>query len=282
MNFSNNQFPDMLPLQAPMELPHEPEFETSPHKPVEDITVFVSGSTFCIVPSLFRKVRGLAWYDMGGVPHLDESADLFEVILQFFLFGCLPSKSMIKHHKVELMRMVSMLRDADELVACVQNDGKKKKKKKSMSNPMNYYMKPKNSLFVQTTTPGLSVRNTNREASSSSLSSKKSSGMSSFFSKKSKSSCTVTTANTMMTNEEQDDDFPPIVRSVAFDDANSTVASQIASSDISTISSSSSGSGAISSNQQENSMPQKAVFFAYKKGVRGMTHEECCGSEFIV
>eukprot|EP00980_Cylindrotheca_fusiformis_P027956 scaffold22574_cov125-Cylindrotheca_fusiformis.AAC.9 len=268
MNFSNNQFPDLLPLQAPiqafpMELPHEPEFETSPHKPVEDITVFVSERTFCIVPSLFRKVKGLAWYDMGGVPHLDESADLFEMILQFFLFGCLPSKLMIKRNKDQLMRMVSTLRDADELVACVQNDGKKKKKKK----------KTKNSVLVQKP-DGQSVRNTNKEASS--LSSKKSSGMSSFFSKKSKNSSTVTTVSTIMTKDE--DGFPPIVRPVAFgvsSDANSTVVSQIAS-DTSTIS-----SGSSANSNKENPTKQQTVVF-WKKGRRGMTHKECCTSEFVV
>eukprot|EP00980_Cylindrotheca_fusiformis_P019406 scaffold6676_cov113-Cylindrotheca_fusiformis.AAC.1 len=132
-------------------------------------------------------------------------------------------------------------------------------------------MKTKNSLFVQK--PGLSVRNTNKEASS--LSSKKSSGMSSFFSKKSKSSSTVTTASTMMTKDE--DGFPLMVRSVAFDassDANSTVVSQIAS-DASAIS-----AGSANSNKETPTKQETVVF--WKKGPRGMSHDECCGSEFIV
>ena len=61
-----------------------------------DITAVVSGSNFNIIPKLFQKVEALSWYDVQGVPHLNANPDLFEVILQYYLFGCLPKKNILE------------------------------------------------------------------------------------------------------------------------------------------------------------------------------------------
>ncbi|KAL3932782.1 MAG: hypothetical protein SGBAC_010692 [Bacillariaceae sp.] len=86
----------------------------------DDIVVFVSGQTFFMLPSLFDQVKGLHWYQNGGFHHLDAEADLFEVVLQFFLVGSLPSKALVKKRKESLMKLVSLLgSDAEELKNCV-------------------------------------------------------------------------------------------------------------------------------------------------------------------
>jgi hypothetical protein len=250
-----HQYPDMLQLQEhsfPMMV--QPQQEPPSDKPTQDVTVFVSGSTFCIVPSLFEKVQGLAWYDVGGLPHLSAHPDLFEVILQFFLFGCLPSKAVIKQNKTSLLKMVSALRGAEELRAFVLHDGKTKKRAKAQP-------RSRNSVFLHKS--GLSLRNFNETESVSASSSKKS-GKSSFpsFSRMSRNSAT---------------DFPPIVASVTYDSSDSTsgYVSPIAS-DTSTVFSGSSN--------KENPKKRQKRLQIWKKGPssRKMTHAECCASEYIV
>lgn len=260
MNF--NQFPDLFPLQAvdsfPMMVQEHPlqvlqdQQQPPSDKPAEDMTVFVSGSTFCVVPSLFEKVQGLNWYDVGGLPHLDDSPDLFEVILQFFLFGCLPSKYVVKQNKAKLLKMVTALRGAEELLTHVQQDGKSKKAK----GPD--FMKAKNSLFTQ---KSLRSSNIKIEAAPSTNSSKKSGK--SFLSRLSKKSS---------------DEIPPIVQSVTFDSSDAFSASQLAS-DTSTVS-----SGSASSNKENPKKRQKMVLPGWNKGpsARKITHEEWCASEYIV
>lgn len=94
----------------------------------DDISVFVSGHTFFMLPSLFQQVKGLSWYQVGGFYHLDEEADLFEIILQFYLVGSLPSKALVKKRKEPLLRLVSLLQtDAEELRHCVMQGGSSKK-----------------------------------------------------------------------------------------------------------------------------------------------------------
>ncbi|CAJ1965996.1 unnamed protein product [Cylindrotheca closterium] len=94
----------------------------------DDITVFVSGQTFFMLPSLFEQVKGLQWYQVGGLYHLDAESDLFEIILQFFLVGSLPSKALVKKRKESLQQLVFQLgSDADELKMCVMQGGGSRK-----------------------------------------------------------------------------------------------------------------------------------------------------------
>jgi hypothetical protein len=63
----------------------------SPPKEQNNVTVVVSGSRFCIVPSLYKKVEKLPWQNHQGVPQLSATnPDVFEMMLQYFLFGSLP------------------------------------------------------------------------------------------------------------------------------------------------------------------------------------------------
>lgn len=101
----------------------------------DDVTVFVSGQTFYIIPSLFDQVQGLPWYQQGGLFHLDAEADLFEVILQYYLTGALPPKALLRKRRESLSRLVAPLSNATELQHCVQG-GKKKKKTKSPSSSL--------------------------------------------------------------------------------------------------------------------------------------------------
>lgn len=99
----------------------------------DDITVFVSGHTFFMLPSLFEQVKGLQWYQVNGFHHLDVEADLFEIILQFLLVGSLPSTALVKKRRESLLSLVFLLgSDADELKTCViQGGGSRKSHSKS-------------------------------------------------------------------------------------------------------------------------------------------------------
>ncbi|KAL3934101.1 MAG: hypothetical protein SGBAC_010104 [Bacillariaceae sp.] len=101
----------------------------------DDVAVFVSGQTFYIIPSLFDQVQGLPWYQQGGLFHLDAEADLFEVILQYYLTGALPPKALLKKRRESLSRLVAPLSNATELQHCVQGGKKKKTKSPSSSLP---------------------------------------------------------------------------------------------------------------------------------------------------
>lgn len=82
-----------------------------------DVTVEISGSRFCIVPSLFKKVEKLAWYEHRDTLHLNASPDVFEILLQYFLFDSLPDISSLPGHELsELELLVKPLSKADSLV----------------------------------------------------------------------------------------------------------------------------------------------------------------------
>lgn len=248
----NGDFLQLAPIMLTPASQHcQPVVSTSKAQN-EDVTVFVSGSTFCIVPSLFQKVRNLPWYDLGGLPHLDEDPDHFEIILQFYLYGNLPSKTIIKKHKDELLRLVAPLQEANELHSHIFLDGKTKKKKKS-ANPSDF-MKAKNSIFVSG--GGLSVRSANMNATSI-ASSKKSMGSFLSLAKKSKA------------------DIPKVVQSVTFDSADSITGSV-------------NGSILSSTSSKENPKKKPKMLQGITRGIisspteRKKTHAEWCASEFIV
>lgn len=126
----DNLFPDLLQLQD-LQFADEMQMDGNevmppPPEPRGDITVFVSGQTFYIIPSLFDQVRGLPWYQVGGLYHLDAEADLFEIVLQFYLTGALPSKALVKKRRESLHRLVAPLQNAIDLQKCV-NQGIRKK-----------------------------------------------------------------------------------------------------------------------------------------------------------
>ena len=115
----------------------------------QNITVVVSGSRFCIIPSLFRKVERLPWFDILDVPHLNAHPDAFEVLLQYFLFDCLPDMSLLQDHKSELLDLVSVLDDAQELQkhiesGCSSLTSSEKKKQRSIG------LSKKKAFFVST------------------------------------------------------------------------------------------------------------------------------------
>jgi hypothetical protein len=85
--------------------------------PTGDVTVEVSGSRFCIVPSLFEKVEKLAWYEHRDTLHLNASPDVFEILLQYFLFNSLPDISSLPGHQLsELELFVKPLPKTESLV----------------------------------------------------------------------------------------------------------------------------------------------------------------------
>jgi hypothetical protein len=85
--------------------------------PTQDVTVEVSGSRFCIVPSLFKKVEKLAWYEHRNTLHLNASPDVFEILLQYFLFNSLPDIPSLPGHELsELELLVKPLPKTESLI----------------------------------------------------------------------------------------------------------------------------------------------------------------------
>jgi hypothetical protein len=104
--------------------------------PPKNITVEVSGSRFCIVPSLFQSIEKLHWKSSNGVLKLNSDPDVFEMILQYFLFSSLPdSNAMSAQMASELIELVSPLDQLaiQPLVRHVKSviDGHAKTKKKN-------------------------------------------------------------------------------------------------------------------------------------------------------
>ena len=65
-----------------------------------NVTVDVCGSRFCITPTLFQRVKQLDFYDHLGIPHLHANPDVFEILLQYFLFESLPDVSSLHPHEL--------------------------------------------------------------------------------------------------------------------------------------------------------------------------------------
>ena len=84
----------------------------------ENITVFVSSSRFCIVPSLFKKVEKLNWQQKkGGFRYLNANADAFEVLLQFLMFQKLPkTTNMTSRLASEVFKLTKPLDNVEALV----------------------------------------------------------------------------------------------------------------------------------------------------------------------
>jgi hypothetical protein len=87
----------------------------------QNITVVVSGSRFCVVPSLYKKVEKLSWYEKRGIPQLNANPDAFEILLQFFLFGSLPEVlNLADHEAKELKELAEPLNGAKPLIEHVE------------------------------------------------------------------------------------------------------------------------------------------------------------------
>jgi hypothetical protein len=93
---------------------------THHHRVLEqNVTVEVSGSRFCIVPSLFKKVENLKWKKSNGIFKLNANPDVFEMILQYFLCNSLPDTKCLSHRKAtELMELVAPLEPLAVLPLC--------------------------------------------------------------------------------------------------------------------------------------------------------------------
>jgi hypothetical protein len=87
------------------------------HKKDNNVTVIVAGSRFCIVPSLWKKVQSLPWLtDVEGFSQLvHANPDTFELLLQYFLFGSLPS-GLSKFQANDLMEIALPLSGVKTLI----------------------------------------------------------------------------------------------------------------------------------------------------------------------
>eukprot|EP00533_Pseudo-nitzschia_delicatissima_P003743 CAMPEP_0116096312 /NCGR_PEP_ID=MMETSP0327-20121206/10117_1 /TAXON_ID=44447 /ORGANISM="Pseudo-nitzschia delicatissima, Strain B596" /LENGTH=466 /DNA_ID=CAMNT_0003588013 /DNA_START=117 /DNA_END=1517 /DNA_ORIENTATION=- len=76
-----------------------------------NITVEVSGSRFCIVPSLFKHIENLPWKERKNKPpKLYANPDVFESVLQYFLSSKLPEPTSLSSRKAKnLIEFVSPL-----------------------------------------------------------------------------------------------------------------------------------------------------------------------------
>eukprot|EP00531_Pseudo-nitzschia_arenysensis_P007723 CAMPEP_0116141746 /NCGR_PEP_ID=MMETSP0329-20121206/14542_1 /TAXON_ID=697910 /ORGANISM="Pseudo-nitzschia arenysensis, Strain B593" /LENGTH=461 /DNA_ID=CAMNT_0003636941 /DNA_START=100 /DNA_END=1485 /DNA_ORIENTATION=+ len=79
--------------------------------PTKNITVEVSGSRFCIVPSLFKHIENFPWKERKNKPpKLYANPDLFESVLQYFLSSKLPEPTSLSPKKAKtLIEFVSPL-----------------------------------------------------------------------------------------------------------------------------------------------------------------------------
>lgn len=80
------------------------------HPVAKNVTVEVSGSSFCIIPSLFKHIEQLNWKRNGETLRLNADPDVFEMILQYFMFSSLPDFNALSHRKAtELLQLISPL-----------------------------------------------------------------------------------------------------------------------------------------------------------------------------
>lgn len=91
------------------------------HSPSDKITVIVYKSSFSLVASLYQKVEKLPWQQRRGVPYLNVDADVFELLLQYLMFGKLPATThMTNRQAAELLRMIKPLDNMDALIEHVK------------------------------------------------------------------------------------------------------------------------------------------------------------------
>eukprot|EP00537_Pseudo-nitzschia_pungens_P002186 CAMPEP_0172362046 /NCGR_PEP_ID=MMETSP1060-20121228/5756_1 /TAXON_ID=37318 /ORGANISM="Pseudo-nitzschia pungens, Strain cf. cingulata" /LENGTH=461 /DNA_ID=CAMNT_0013084465 /DNA_START=164 /DNA_END=1549 /DNA_ORIENTATION=- len=96
---------------------HPAENQTKRIPRTTNVTVEVSGSQFCIVPHLFQHIESLPWkknklpsIGTKATLKLNANPDLFECVLQFFLYGNLPDpKTLSTHRAKRLINFVSPL-----------------------------------------------------------------------------------------------------------------------------------------------------------------------------
>lgn len=87
------------------------ETGTKTNMPTRNIVVEVSGSRFCIVPSLFKHIENLPWKKKkNNSLKLNANPDVFESVLQFFLSKKLPDPSTLSSRRAKtLIEFVSPL-----------------------------------------------------------------------------------------------------------------------------------------------------------------------------
>ncbi|KAG7360674.1 hypothetical protein IV203_035773 [Nitzschia inconspicua] len=115
----------MMPSNHPSSFPRDPSRtrlsicnsnpgpsseEPPPSTLTKNVTVEVSGSRFCIIPSLFKHIETLHWKRNGDTLRLNADPDVFEMILQYFMFSSLPDYSGLSHLKAsELLELIKPL-----------------------------------------------------------------------------------------------------------------------------------------------------------------------------
>lgn len=119
-NVSNNGLIDGMDIDRQNPSSAEPIEQPIRHAVIEqNVTVEVCGSRFCIVPSLFHKVENLKWKKSNGIFRLNANPDVFEMILQYFLYNALPDTKTLSHRKAtELLHLVAPLEPMAVLRLC--------------------------------------------------------------------------------------------------------------------------------------------------------------------
>jgi hypothetical protein len=103
----------------------------------KNITVNVSGTPFCIAPSLFQQLENLGWYEDKGTPYLNANPTVFEIVLQFLLFESFPNVATLSQDELtELQDLVVPVHGLDSLmehVAAARTAEKKRKQQTTVS-----------------------------------------------------------------------------------------------------------------------------------------------------
>jgi hypothetical protein len=106
----NDPFRETSPIQNQSHVspPNSPVPASPPVS--NNVTVEVSGSRFCIIPSLFSHIESLPWKRNRETLRLHVDPDVFEMILQYFMFSSLPDYHALTHQKAtELLELIKPL-----------------------------------------------------------------------------------------------------------------------------------------------------------------------------
>lgn len=100
----------------------------------KNITVNVSGTPFCIAPSLFQQLENLGWYEDQGAPYLNANPAVFEILLQFLLFESYPDVATLSQDQLaELQDLVVPVHGLESLIEHVAEARKADKKRKQQT-----------------------------------------------------------------------------------------------------------------------------------------------------
>lgn len=226
----------------------------------QNVIVIVNGSRFCLVPSLYQKIHKMPWREVGGFLHLNAHPDIFEILLQFFLFGTLPEVSGLADHEAnELKKLAAPLKSAKTLIDHVEAGSTKISETCESSS----FLKRKLSSF----TPGKSRKKQQKDENWVPQE-------------------TVSPFAASKTNSAVDVDYLPNLESSTSTESEASSIRISASVDHSTLTcdsiASKSSNGDSTSSQKRHQFFRNVVNTKRTKSSRKMTHEEWCRSEYVV